>query len=107
MRFSIYKLKISSNSPLVPLLKHFNNRYFPYIYSKSSNYLEGYFFFYGSMDYYFLKQFCIQVESITEDYFSSLRLSYTKKYYTNNISFFNYYFNLSRYDVTLIEYPFF
>lgn len=101
MRFSIYKLKINVNSPFVPLLKNFNKRYFPYIYSKNSSYLDGYFFFYGSMDYYFLKQFCIEVESITEDYFSSLILSYTKKYYCNNISFFNYYFNLSRHNVSL------
>lgn len=102
MRFSIYKLKININSPFVPLLKNFNKRYFPYIYSKNSNYLDGYFFFYGSMDYYFLKQFCVEVEAITEDYFSSLTLSYTKKYYCNNISFFNYYFNLSRHNVSLI-----
>lgn len=103
MRFSIYKLKISINSPFVPLLKSFNNRYFPYIYSKSSNYLEGYFFFYGGMNYYyFLRQFCIEVVPVFEDDFSSLRLSYTKKYYSNNIPFFNYYFNLSRYDVSSI-----
>lgn len=102
MRFTIYKLKINLNSSFVPLLKNFNNRYFPYIYSKNSTYLDGYFFFYGSMDYRFLKQFCIEVELIAEDYFSSLRLSYTKKYYSNNIPFFNYYFNLSRYDVSLI-----
>lgn len=103
MRFSIYKLKININSPFVPLLKDFNSRYFPYIYSKSSNCLEGYFFFYGGMNYYyFLRQFCTEVESISEDEFSLLRLSYTKKYYCNNIPFFNYYFNLSRYDVSLI-----
>lgn len=96
---------MSNNSPFVPLLRYFNKKYFPFIYSKSAYYIEGYFFFYGPMDFYFLKQFCSSVEPISEDYLSSLKLSTSKKYYCNNLSFFEDYFYLRRYDVSLIDYP--
>lgn len=102
MNFSIFRLTISTDSPFVPCLRKLNPTYYPFIYSKTKYRIDGYFFFYGQIESFFLKQFCVDVIRISEDSISSLNLSDSKKYFTNNERFFDDYFYLERYDVTSI-----
>lgn len=102
MNFSIFHLTLSTDSPFVPCLRKLSPQYFPFIYSKTRYKIDGYFFFYGNIDAYFLKQFCTDVIRVSDDSLSSMNLSDSKKYFTNNYNFFNDYFYLGRYDVTSI-----